>query len=270
METSAQLIGLIAGAGEVPVYFAEKAKARGIKIISISLTDEISTRLAPHVDKNFRINIGQPGKIFKAFKAEDVTGVVIMGKIEKSMIFRLQMVDLEAMRFLKSLKNHQDKSFMLAVIDRVKELGGTVLDQKELVPELFPEKGVLTRKQPSKKILTDIEFGIPIARHMADQEIGQTLVVRNETVIAVEAVEGTDQTIERGCRLANGGCTVVKVSRTDQDYRFDAPGIGPHTVEGMIRGKASALALEAGRVMIIDRQRVVELADKAGLSIVCV
>lgn len=270
METSAQLIGLIAGSGEVPVYFADKAKAQGIRVVSISLTKEIGELIEPLVEKNFNINIGQPGKMFKAFKGEDVTGVVIMGKIEKSMIFRLQMLDLEALKFIKALKNHQDKSFMLSVIDRIKEMGGTVLDQKELVPELFPEKGVLTRKQPSKKTLTDIEFGLPIARNMADQEIGQTIVVRNETVIAVEAVEGTDKTIERGCEIANGGCSVVKVSRTEQDYRFDAPGIGPHTMELMIKGKASALALEAGRVMIINQEKVVDMADAAGISIVCV
>lgn len=270
MESSAQQIGLIAGAGEVPVYFAEKARAQGIRIVSISLTKDIGQLLEPLVEKNFNINIGQPGKMFKAFKGEDVTGVVIMGKIEKSMIFRIQMLDLEALKFIKALKNHQDKSFMLSVIDRIKELGGTVLDQKELVPELFPEKGVITRKQPSEKVMTDIRFGMPIARSMADQEIGQTIVVRNETVIAVEAVEGTDKTIERGCEFSNGGCSVVKVSRTNQDYRFDAPGVGPDTIERMIKGKASALALEAGRVMLINRKRVVDMADAAGLSIVCI
>ncbi len=270
METSAQLIGLIAGSGEVPVYFVEKARANGIKIVSICLTDEIGRSIEPLVEKNFNINIGQPGKMFKAFQGENVTGVVIMGKIEKSMIFRLQMLDFEALKLIKSLKTHQDKSVMLSIIRLIENWGGTVLDQKELVPELFPEKGTLTRKQPSKKIMTDIEFGFPIARNMADQEIGQTLVVKNETVIAVEAVEGTDTTIERGCGLANGGCSVVKVSRTEQDYRYDAPGVGPHTIELMIRGKASALALEAGRVMLINRQRVVDMADAAGLSIVCV
>ena len=270
METSAQLIGLIAGSGEVPVYFAEKARAQGIRVVSISLTKEIETLLEPLVEKNFKINIGQPGKMFKAFKGEGVRGVVIMGKIEKSMIFRLQMLDFEALKLINSLRTHQDKSVMLSIIRMIEEKGGEVLDQKKLVPELFPEKGVITRKQPSDKIMRDIEFGLPIARSMADQEIGQTIVVRNETVIAVEAVEGTDKTIERGCEFSNGGCSVVKVSRTEQDYRFDAPGVGPYTMELMIKGKASALALEAGRVMIINQKKVVDMADAAGISIVCV
>jgi len=105
---------------------------------------------------------------------------------------------------------------------------------------------------------------------MADNEIGQTLVVKNKTVIAVEAVEGTDTTIERGCNLSHGECVVIKVSRTDQDYRYDSPGIGPRTLQGMIDGKAAVLALEAGRVMVVEIEQVVEMADQAGLAIVCV
>jgi len=145
-----------------------------------------------------------------------------------------------------------------------------VLDQMEYMKELYPGKGVLTRRQPSEKEMADIEFGFPIARYMADQEIGQTLVVKNKAVIAVEAVEGTDQAIERGCGLGQGGCAVIKVSRTSQDYRFDSPGIGTQTLERMIQGKASVVAVEAGRIMIVELDKVVEQADRAGISIVCI
>ncbi len=270
MAPSGKRIGLIAGSGEVPLYFARNARERGIQVFSVSLTDEIARNLAPLVEKNQTVNIGQAGKIRKALESEQVEGVVIMGKVEKSMIFRFQMFDLEALKIVKSLKTHQDKSVMLSIIRHIESYGAPVLDQKELLPELFPPKGVLTRTQPSKGVMEDIEYGLPVVRYMADQEIGQTLVVKNKTVIAVEAVEGTDQTLERGCSYANGKCSVIKVSRTRQDYRFDAPGIGARTLELMIQGKASALALEAGRVMIIERERVIEMADKAGLSIVCV
>ena len=145
-----------------------------------------------------------------------------------------------------------------------------MLDQKEFMQELYPLAGVLTRARPSKEAMADIEYGLPIVRYMADQEIGQTIVVKNQTVIAVEGVEGTDVTIERGCRLAQGKCTAIKFSRTEQDYRYDSPGIGPKTVEGLIAGGASVLALEAGRIMIVDREQVLEMADRAGLSIICV
>jgi len=270
METTVQRIGLIAGAGDIPVYFAQKAQAQGIQIVSISLTEDIGQRLTPFVEKNFFINIGQMGKIRKTMEREGITGLAILGKVEKSMIFRLQMFDLEALKMLRSLKSHQDKSVMLTIIREIENLGGTVLNQKDLMPELFPAKGMLTRAHPSKKVQKDIEFGLPIARSMADREIGQTLVVKNRTVIAVEAVEGTDETIKRGCSLAHGDCTVIKVSRTEQDYRFDAPGIGPRTVEHLVHGHAAALVLEAERVMVIERERVLELANKAGLAVVCV
>lgn len=270
METTVQRIGLIAGAGDIPVYFARKAQARGIQIVSISLTEDIGRRLTPFVEKNYSINIGQVGKMRKTMAGEGVTGLAILGKVEKSMIFRLQMFDLEALKMLRSLKSHQDKSVMTAIIREIEKQGGTVLNQKDLLPELFPPRGVLTRAKPSKKAQEDIEFGLPIVRSMADREIGQTVVVKNRTVIAVEAVEGTDETIKRGCALAQGDCTVIKVSRTDQDYRFDAPGIGPRTVEHLVHGHAAALALEAERVMMIDRERVLDLANKAGLAIVCV
>ena len=128
----------------------------------------------------------------------------------------------------------------------------------------------LQETNPSIKAMEDIEYGMPIVRYMADEEIGQTIVVKNQTVIAVEGVEGTDVTIERGCRLSEGECTVLKVSRTEQDYRYDSPGVGPRTMEGLIAGGASVLALEAGRIMIINREKVVEMADRANVSIICV
>ena len=148
--------------------------------------------------------------------------------------------------------------------------GFQVLDQREFLREIFPPQGVLSRRQPSKSEIEDIEFGLPIAKKLADMEIGQTLIVCNKTVIAVEAIEGTDRAIERGCALARGNAVAIKVSRTDQDYRFDSPGVGPQTIEGLVKGGARVLALEAERVMLVDQARVVEMADQAGLSVVCV
>ena len=158
---------------------------------------------------------------------------------------------------------------MLKIIEEIENRGFKVLDQMEYMKELYPEKGVLTRRQPLEKEMADIEFGFSIARYMADQEIGQTIVVKNKTVIAVEAVEGTDQTIERGCSFGQEGCAVIKVSRTNQDYRFDSPGIGTQTLEQMIKGKASVIAVEAGRIMIVERDKVVAQA-RPGRHFYCV
>ena len=267
---AAQRIGLIAGAGDIPVYFAQKAHENGLRIVSVAFTDEIEAGLKPYVEKSYSIGLAKSGKILKTLEEEKIRDVLIVGKVEKKMIFKPQLFDLETLKLIMSFRTHQDKTVMLKIIDEIENRGFKVLDQMEYMKELYPEKGVLTRRQPTEREMEDIEFGFPIARYMADQEIGQTIVVKNKTVIAVEAVEGTDQTIERGCELGQKGCGVIKVSRTSQDYRFDSPGIGSRTLERMIAGKATVVAIEAGRIMVVDRDNVVEQADRAGISIVCV
>jgi UDP-2,3-diacylglucosamine hydrolase len=267
---AAQRIGLIAGAGEIPVYFAKKARENGLRIVSIAFTDEIDARLKPFVEKNYSISLAKSGKILKTLEEEKIKDILIVGKVEKKMIFKPQLFDLETLKLILSFRTHQDKTVMLKIIEEIESRGFKVLDQMEYMEELYPGKGVLTRRKPTEKEMADIEFGFPITRYMADQEIGQTIVVKNKTVIAVEAVEGTDQTIERGCDLGQKGCVVIKVSRTSQDYRFDSPGIGLRTLERMIQGKASVVAVEAGRIMIVERDKVVEQADRAGISIVCI
>lgn len=269
-ETQPPRIGLIAGAGEIPVYFARKAASAGARLVSIGFTDEIHAQLAPFAEKSYSMGVGKTSKIFKTLKDENVEDVLILGKVDKSVIFRFQMFDARALKFLKNLKNREDKTLMLGVVEEMSEEGFRVLDQREFLREIFPSQGVLSRRQPSRAEMEDIEFGLPIAKKLADMEIGQTLVVRGKTVIAAEAIEGTDRAIERGCELAKGDAVVIKVSRTDQDYRFDSPGVGPKTLEGLARGQAKVLALEAERVMLVNQARVVEMADKAGLSVVCV
>ncbi|MCF8719544.1 LpxI family protein [Nitrospina gracilis] len=267
---SGQPIGLIAGAGDIPVYFARKAKERGIPLISVSFTEAIGETLKPYVEQNFCISPVKAGKIFSTLETTHVRDVLILGKVEKEMIFRPQLFDLFSLKFVMSLTTSQDKDILTRIIEEVEKRGYTVLDQMDFMKELYPSAGVLTRTKPTKKTLADIEAGFAIAKYMADQEIGQTLVMKGGTVIAVEAVEGTDRALGRGCELSQGECTAIKVSRTDQDYRFDSPGIGPKTVETLIAGNAAALAIEAGRVMVIEREKVIDMADAAGLVIVSV
>ncbi|GJL78605.1 MAG: hypothetical protein NPINA01_15940 [Nitrospinaceae bacterium] len=263
-------IGLIAGAGEIPIYFARKASKNGARLVSIGFTDDIQAQLAPFAEKSYSIGLGKTSKIISTLKEESIRDVLILGKVDKSVIFRLQMFDMRTLKFLKNLKNKEDKTLMLGVIEEMNKEGFQVLDQREFLREIFPARKILSRRPPSKSEMEDVEFGLPIAKKLADMEIGQTLVVSNKTVIAVEAIEGTDRTIERGCSLAKESAVVVKVSRTDQDYRFDSPGVGPKTIEGLIKGGARVLALEAERVMMVDQARVVEMADRAGLSVICV
>jgi len=263
-------IGLIAGTGDIPIYFARKASQNGINLISIGFTDEIQTSLEPYSVKSYSFGVGQPRKILDTLKKNDVEELLILGKVDKSTIYKLQLPDLKFIKFLKNIITHEDKVLLLGVINELEKEGVRVLSQKEFLAEIYPGKGTMTNRKPSSKEIEDIKFGLPIARKLADMEIGQTLIVKNKTVIAVEAFEGTDKAIKRGCELAKGNCVVIKVSRTSQDYRYDSPGVGPQTIKTLIDGRASVLALEAERVMAIEQEKLVKMADEAQLIITCV
>jgi DUF1009 family protein len=268
MYSTREKIGLIAGSGEVPIYFARKASQLGINIVSVGFSDEIQNGLKPYSEKSYSIGVGQAGKILATFKENNVKNLLVLGKVDKSIVFKLQKFDIKALKFLKNIVTHEDKVLLLGMIAELDREGFTVLSQKEFLSDIFPPKGNLTRRAPTKQELGDIEFGLPIAQKLADMEIGQTLIVRNKMVVAVEALEGTDRAIQRGCELAQGKCVVIKVSRTNQDYRYDSPGIGPQTIRMLSEG--SVLALEAERVMVVEQEKVLNLANDAKIAVTCV
>ena len=268
MYSAREKIGLIAGSGEVPIYFARKASQLGMKIISVGFSDEIQNGLKPYSEKSYSIGVGQAGKILTTFKENNVKNLLVLGKVDKSIVFKLQKFDLKALKLLKNIVTHEDKVLLLGIIAELDREGFTVLSQKEFLSDIFPPKGNLTRRAPTKQELGDIKFGLPIAQKLADMEIGQTLIVRNKMVVAVEAMEGTDQAIQRGCELVQGKCVVIKVSRTNQDYRYDSPGIGPQTIRMLSEG--SVLALEAERVMVVEQEKVLNLANDAKIAVTCV
>jgi len=265
-----EMTGLIAGAGEVPLYFAQKAKNAGLKILTIAFTPKIQADLDPYVEKSYCIGVGKLDKILKTLKQEHVRDLIILGKVDKSVIFRPQMFDLRSLKILRNLKNREDKALMEAVIEELDKEGLRLLDQREFMPEIFPDKGLLTSRRPSDEEMKDVHFGLPIAQKLADMEIGQTLIVKDQVVVAVEAVEGTNRAIERGCQLVQKGSVIVKASRSRQDYRYDSPGIGPETLQCMIQGKASVIALEAGRIMLLEREKTLAMADENNISVICI
>lgn len=270
MKTHLDRIGLIAGAGEVPIYFAQKAIQQGIKLVSIGFSEEIRNRLEPYSEISYSIGVGQAGKIFETLHQSNVKDLLILGKVDKSVIFKLQKFDFRALQFFKNIATHEDKVLLLGVISEIEKEGFRVLSLKDFLSDIFPQKGNLSRRVPTKNELEDIEFGLPIARKLADMEIGQTLIVKNKTVVAVEALEGTDRAIQRGCELANGKCVMIKVSRTNQDYRYDSPGVGPQTIRLLAEGGAGVLALEAERVMVVEQTKAIDLANEAKIAVVSV
>ena len=268
--TKLDRIGLIAGTGELPRMLAEQASKDNIKVIAIALSKDSISSLQPVCDKVFQLGIGQTNKLLKTLKNEKIKNVFMIGKVDKKVIFQTKIFDFRALKILKNMKLNDDKSLMTVVIDELKSEGISCLDQSLFLKKLFPSKGVLTKKKPTKSEWEDIQYGFSIAKEMAQMEIGQTVVVKNKSIVAVEAMEGTDQTIMRGLKIAGKGAIVVKVSRPKQDFRYDIPAVGETTLSMVIKGKASVLALEAERTLVVNKDKMIELANKYKISIVAV
>lgn len=254
----------------MPEILARQASRDNVKVVAIALSKDSISSLEPVCHKVFQFGIGQTSKILKTFKKEEITSVILIGKIDKKIIFQSKIFDLRTLNILRKMKLKDDKSLMYAVIDEFKSEGIECLDQSLFLKNLFPARGILTKKKPSKAAWDDINYGFPIAKETARLELGQTVVVKDKSIVAVEAMEGTDQTITRGVNIAGKGAVIVKVSRPNQDFRFDIPAVGETTLSMLIQGKASVLAVEADRTLMVDLEKMIELADKHKISIVAV
>jgi len=254
-------LGLIAGEGELPLILATEANSKGISIISIAFTEKAAKSLKPLSKAVYQYGIGEAGKVLRCLKNEGVKDVTMVGKIEKRLLFKNPKLDLKAIKILSRLKNKNDDTIMLAIAEELTKEGIKVLDQKLFLKKLFPSKGYLTKNIPDGRERKDMGYGL---------DIGQTVVVKDNTILAVETIEGTDEAIKRGCELCKAGAVVVKVSKPKQDNRFDIPTIGIKTIETIINGSGSALAIEAEKTMLVDRDAVIKLAEENGVSITAV
>ncbi len=263
-------LAIVAGAGKLPVLLAQSAKERGYRVAAFPFAEESIPNLKPHCDAVHRIYLGALGATLKWVKKETVTDVVFVGKFPKVHLLRaLYKLDWEAIKFLSKLKNFNDESIQLAVGELLESYGVVVRAQKDFLQELFPEVGVLTKRIPTADEYADIEYGIGVARELARQDIGQTVVVRDRMVVALEGLEGTDETIKRAVALAQKPIVVAKVARPKQDPRFDIPAVGMTTMNAMLGPKPGGiLALEAGGTMMVDRDEMIAFADAHNISIV--
>jgi UDP-2,3-diacylglucosamine hydrolase len=263
-------IGLIAGNGFFPIEFAKAAKNKGVSVIAVAHEGETLPELADVVDAIFWIKVGQLGKIIKIFKEQQVSDVLMAGGIKKTRLFNGAMPDMRGLALLARMIHKKDDSLLRAVAEELESEGITVRASTLYLDNLLPQPGVLTRRKPSKDELRDIEFGWHMAKEIGSLDIGQTIVVKDQAVLAVEAIEGTDEAIRRGGRLCGKGAVVVKICKPQQDLRFDLPAIGMQTVKTMQDVHASCLAVEAGKTIIFDRSAVSKEADRVGISIVAV
>ncbi|MCE5286589.1 MAG: UDP-2,3-diacylglucosamine diphosphatase LpxI [Pelosinus sp.] len=261
-------IGLLAGVGRLPVEFARAAKGMGITVIAIQLLPEVDKELQAVAAKSYEISVGQLDKIITTLKAENVTKVTMLGKVTKELMFsgKVQM-DLRLQKLLAGLTDHSDDAIMLAFVKELMQEEIGILDQTALIQSLMPPVGVLTNRSLTPQEKIDAEYGFSIAKHMGGLDIGQTVVVKAHAVMAVEAIEGTDACIKRGGLLGRGGVLVAKVAKPEQDMRFDVPSVGLSTIEAMIEAGAAALVMEANKTLLIDKDKVIQLADAHNIAI---
>jgi DUF1009 family protein len=263
-------LGLIAGMGRLPLAVASEAKKMGYKVIGIALKPVADESLKPVVDDFHKISLGHFGGMLDLFRKLSVTNVVMAGKVSKELLYKNKksiIPDMKAVKLLFSLKNRTDDTLMKAVVREFEKNGIKVHETTSFTKDLLAPAGVMTRRKPDKEAQQDIKFGWKIAREMGRLDIGQTVVVKNLAVMAVEAIEGTDETIKRGGELAGKDAVVVKVSKPKQDMRFDVPTVGLNTLESMKKASAKVLAVEAGKCIIVEREKLIKEADKAGIII---
>ena len=262
-------IGLIAGVGRLPVEFARAARGMGVHVIGVGVLPEVDPELSQVTHTYENINIAKLDRIFKVFKREKVTEITLLGKITKELVYaHRELPDLRVLKIFSRIKNFSDDTLTLALVEELAAEGITVLDQTELLRPLMPEPGVLTKRNPTDAELADMRFGLDMAKKIGGLDIGQTVVVKNRAIMAVEAIEGTDACIRRGGQLGRGGVTVANSAKPRQDMRFDVPGVGPETVNSMIEAGAVALVIEAAKTLVVDRETMVDKANQHGITIV--
>jgi hypothetical protein len=263
-----KILGLIAGGGQFPLMVAEAARKNEFDVVAVAVNGETDPSLADKVDEIVWIKLGQLGQLIKAFKKEGVHKALMAGTITKKRMFENIMPDLKGLAVMSKLAVFHDDDILRAVANELAKEGIEIVSSTAHLPELIAPSGCMTRRRPDKIENEDIRFGWTVAKELGRLDIGQSVVVRNKTVLALEAIDGTDETILRGGRLARKKAVVVKVSKPGQDLRFDVPSVGLETVKVMSRVKASTLAVEAGKTLLFDRSEMIEYADKSGIAII--
>ena len=266
-------VGLLAGIGTLPGEFLKAARLQGYRVICIAVIPGTDPELKEKADVYYEISAFKLNKIIKTLVKENVKEVTLLGKVTKEWLYKDHvMPDLRAIRLLNYLRkqNFKDDTITLAIVDELKKDGISVLDQTKYLKPLMPGPQVFTKKQPTKDQWEDIKFGFDAAKTSGAMDLGQTVVVKDRAVMAVEAIEGTDACIKRGGLLAREGAVVVKTAKPGQDSRFDVPAIGLTTLKSMLESKCTVLAIEAHRTLFAEKEKVLELAEREGIVILAV
>jgi DUF1009 family protein len=265
---SGQRIGLIAGNGRFPIIFADNARRLGYTVSAVAHIGETAPELEQHVERIHWIKIGQFNKLIHALKEDGVQQAVMLGGMSKTHVFTTVRPDFRALALAGRLRTWKDDAILREVAAELEREGIQIRESTFGLTGILVEEGTLTKRSPTKKEWEDIDFGWDMAHEIGRLDIGQCVVIKDRVVVAVEAVEGTDETIRRAGALGREGVVVVKRCKPQQDLRFDLPAVGPKTIETMEVVHASVLALEAGRTVLLDRDETLRKAERAGIAIV--
>lgn len=262
--------GLIAGDGSLPVKMAQYAKENGFEVVCISLANDNLKELKKYCSKVYSCHPGEINKIEKILKEEELKQATFLGKVHKRVLLQLHKFDKRAIELLKSVQRLNDDEVMLLIVREFEKCGITVLDQTIFIKNLMVPSGVLGKIKPTEEQMEDVHYGFWLAKEMGKIDVGQSVVIKDKMVMAVEAIEGTDVCIKRGAKLAKKNAVVVKVSKPAQDKRFDIPAVGLRTLKTMKRYKANLLAIEANETIIVEQEKVVKFADDNDIVIMAV
>lgn len=262
-------IGIIAGNGRFPLLALKEARREGYRIAVCAIEKEADAGLSKMADSCQWVKVGELKKMVKFFRAEGVHEAIMAGKIEKVRLFQENVKpDLEMLKVVMKTRDFKDDSLLSGIANYLHSEGIDLMDSTIFMRDALPKGGVLGKRKPSKENWEDLKFGYRMAKGIAALDIGQTVIVKKKAVLAVEAIEGTDAAIHRAAALGDGKITVVKVAKPNQDMRFDVPAVGLRTLKSLVDARAEAFGFEAGKTIFLDREEVLEKADKAGIAMV--
>lgn len=266
--TDSDILGIIAGNGVYPRLLAEAARKANVKkIVAAAFTDETDPVLEQQVDILEWMRVGQLGRLLKFFRGHDVQHAIMAGQIAPKNLFDLRP-DLKALMLLGKLKERNAESIFAAIADELAKIDVELLPATTFLEDSLAQPGLIAGQKLSPRQEQDVELGWKVAKEIARLDIGQTVIVKNGTIVAVEALEGTNEAIKRGGALSREGAVMIKVSKPNQDMRFDVPVIGVETIRIATESGVRVIAVEAGKTLLLERDAVADLAEAAAISLV--
>jgi len=260
-------VGLIAGKGKFPLLFAQEAKKNQKELIVIALKEEMNEDLSPYAKTIHSISVAKLNTIIRTLQKEGVKEAVMAGRVEHTKLFSELIPDFRTAQLLLKIKDRRADSILNAVACELKKEGIALLPSTTFLSHLLAEAGTLTKRKLNDSEMKNVEFGIQMAKGLTALDIGQTVVVKRRTVLAVEAIEGTDECIKRAALWGGENIIVVKSAKPNQDMRFDVPIIGISTIQLLKEVKSKVLAIQAGKTLILEKEKCIAMAEEQNCSI---